>query len=310
MLARRFAVAVLAVAALLGLPTPSSATGISFVESTYGLNFGCTTNCQSDGLSNFLTTIVTTSLLSFSQTFVNGTATTTFTAQAQSDYGSLHASASADYSRSPTATDSRFVYASSIYRELMTVNSATLDGQAGTLTLTFHLDGTISEGGGGSGLAYVGLQAGSVTNPEAYGEQFFPFESSFDGFISLSVPIVYGQEFLFSAVLGTFAGSIQFCAPAIQGTPSCPVGVVGYAATGVGSGSASYFNTLQLVGLNPTAGTEFVSDARFTSDSGTQYGFTGVVPEPGSFVLLGTGIVLGALRVQRRRRRRSRLATD
>ena len=299
---RIFAVAVALIVALFASPGTSSAAGITFVESTYGLNFGCVgAGCLPvDGLSNAgcnfcYSSITNTNVLAFSQTFSPVPPFfATYNAQAQTSPGSLHASASVDYSRSPTATDSRFLYASSIYRELLTVNSATLQGQAGTLTIVFNLDGTISESGSGNALAYVGLQAGTETNPEAYAETFSVFQSSFDGSVQLTVPIVYGQEFLLSAALGAFAGSVAFC-------PTCPLGVQGYAATGVGGGSANFFNTLELAALIPTSSaSQFVADARFASGSGTEYGFTGVVPEPGTFMLLGTGLALAALRLRRR----------
>ena len=227
------------------------------------------------------------------QTFTVGSLYTTFAAQAQTSPGSLHASAYADYSRSPTATDSRVAYASSLNRELMTVNSATLQGQAGTLDVVFNLDGTIFGSGSATALAYVILQAGTETDPEAYGEQPFLFQTSFDGSVQLSVPIIYGREFLLTTALGVFAGSVELC-------PACLLGVKGYAATGTGTGSAQFFNTLELAALIPTANNQFVSDATFGSGSGTQYGFTGVVPEPGTFVLLGTGLALAAMRLRRR----------
>jgi hypothetical protein len=298
------------------LPKAASADGVTFVESTYGLNFGCTPTSASpcltvDNLSNgcpfCYASTTTTDPLSFSQTFTAGAFSTTFTAQAQSTYGSLHAGATASYNRSLTATDSRVAYASSLFRELLTVSSETLDGQDGTLTITFHLDGTIAESGTGNAFSYVLLGAGSADNPEEYGEDFFQFESSFDGVITLTVPIVYGREFLLTAALGAFAGSPQWCPEETIGTSTCKIGVMGGPAAGVGSGSALFFNTLELVGLRPTGVAGLVGDATFASGSGTEYGFEGVVPapEPGSLVLFGTGLALVVLRRHRRRTNRS-----
>jgi hypothetical protein len=303
MLSRSLVVVALATLAVLGSARTSSAT--SFVESSYGLHFGCGgpgNPCRSvDNISNmcpFCFGFTTdTGLLSFSDTFYFGTLFTSFTVQVQSSYGSLHASADASYSRSATAPDGRIAYAASLYREIMTVNSPTQQGQSGFVTHTFSLDGTIADGGSGNALAYVILQAGTASDPEAFGEQVFVFESSFVGSVQLTVPITYGQEFLFTAGLGAFAGSVTLC-------PACtPLGVAPYPATGTGSGSANFFSSLILTGLTPTTGAgAFVGDAQFTGESGTAYGYNGVVPEPGSLILLGTGLAMGARRWRRRQK--------
>jgi hypothetical protein len=240
-----------------------------------------------------------TDLLSFNQMFTAGPNTLTYVAQAQSFAGSLHASASATFSR--TLTDSRLIYASSLFREVMTVDSATLDGQPGKLTLTYNIHGNLAESGNGHALAYVILGAGTETDPEEYGEDFFVFASSASGpvtvndTVTLEIDIVYGRQFLLTTGLGAFAGNPQLC-------PACPLGIKAGPTTGIGEGSAGFFNSLNLTSLTPTFQNQFVGDAQFLGESGTQYSFNGVVtPEPGSLILLGSGLAMGLHRLRRRR---------
>ena len=103
-MSRSLAFAVIAFVALLAVPRTSSAAGITFVESAYGLNFGCGSSPSSpaclpvDGLSNncpfCYSSTTTEGLLSFNQSFMVGTNSVTFNAQTQSSYGELHAAAS------------------------------------------------------------------------------------------------------------------------------------------------------------------------------------------------------------------------
>ena len=303
MSSRPMAIVVLAAAAVIGSARTSTAAGI-FLESVIGMNFGCGSPnpCpQGGGLANFVTATTANNLLSVNQTFTNPSGPngpTTYTAQAQSDYGVLHAAASASFNigtQAPTAPDSRFVVASSSFGEFMTVNSPLQDGQPGFLTISFHLDGFISETGVGNAFAFIGVQAGAdPDNPETIDEHFFPFESSFDGTIIMNpLEITYGQAFYLKVVLATVAGTAELCA-------TCPVGIAFGDKLGSGTGNALFFNTLEVSGFLPTteAGA-FVADAQFVGESGAQYDFNGVVPEPGSLLLFGTGLAMVARRWRR-----------
>jgi hypothetical protein len=294
---RRLSVAILTAVALLGSALTSDAASVSFVESQIGVNTGCPLQTGACAAPEFLFqpnlrfTTTSTALLSF-----NLTGGLAFSAQAQSAYGSLHSSASASFNL--LAANSRFVLAGSTFGEYLTINSPGLDGQAGSLLMTFTVDGTIASSGSGTAFAFVGIQAGTDPgNADTYGENFVAFTSSYDGAVTLTIPIVYGREFFFKAALGAVAGTAQVCA-------ACTYGVAIGTAIGPGTASAQFFNTLQLTGLTPMDGAGgFVGNSQFTSASGTPYGVNGVVPEPGSFVLLGTGLALGA-RLWRRRQSR------
>jgi hypothetical protein len=77
--------------------------------------------------------------------------------------------------------------------------------------------------------------------------------------------------------------------------------------SGPGSGLLDYFHTFTLSGLEvTTVSGQPVGDLTFTSGSGTVYSENGVaaVPEPGSMVLLGTGIALVGRLVRRTRQSR------
>jgi hypothetical protein len=105
--------------------------------------------------------------------------------------------------------------------------------------------------------------------------------------VQASVPFVFGTPFYFGSFLFAGAGTLTQC-------PTCELLVQGVPRTGAGSGNADFYNTLLLTGLHPFVGGNLVSNAQFSSGSGTSYSLDGVptpVPEPTSLALLGGGLL-------------------
>jgi PEP-CTERM motif len=214
-------------------------------------------------------------------TFGPTSAQETVSADAHAAYGVLNASASSSYSVVGTP-EADFVTANSTFEDILTITDPSLNGQQGLLFLSYSLDGQVS----GSSFAVVITEAGTNLGQQ-WAQQY---KSSVDGTFSLPDPIqfVYGQAFGLSIQLSVSAG-----------TPT------GYGVlnpeTGSGSGSANFFDTFVLTGLDPTtASGDPVSGAVFSSQSGTAYSVGGVAPEPSSTVLMLLG--LAAIVVANRRK--------
>jgi PEP-CTERM motif len=193
-----------------------------------------------------------------------------YSAAAAASFGSLHARASGSYDLSSEGY--RGASASAFATDLLTLSAPGLNGQAGTLDVSFLLDGTLQTSGGGGAAVFTAVTWG--------GNSADPFD----------VP---------PGDLAVFDGGT------VPSGPACNNGDINIApATGSGSGSADFFNTMTLSGLLPIdANGNPVLNAQFSSTSGTTYSINGVVatPEPASVVLLGTGL---AAWVGLRRRRR------
>jgi len=149
-------------------------------------------------------------------------------------------------------------------------------------------------------MAGVAVGAFLDTNGQESG-QFHVFTTPQTGTISIPLNFTYGDAFHMTWFLSTYFGTPLDCGPCID--PDAPIDYLEMA--GIGSGHSDYFHTMKLTGLLPTdlAGNPIL-DAQFASDSGTQYDVNGVVPEPASLLLLGSG--LAAYAVRRRRRQSAR----
>lgn len=216
-------------------------------------------------------------------------------ASADADFGRLMVQASASYDLSSPETAGIFANAHVI--DLLTIDALGLTGTPGTLDVTYLLDGTISSSGAALALAISGVMWGGT---EPFGQDEGEFNVQFTSTsvpITVSVPFTFGDPFFLAMIMLTGAGTLAEC-------PTCPEIPFGFVElTGPGAGSADFFNTMALTGLQPLD--EFgnpVSNATFSAASGTRYSEQGVVPEPSSLLLLGAGFLAVARRVRRRAR--------
>ena len=104
------------------------------------------------------------------------------------------------------------------------------------------------------------------------------------------MPFVYGVPFFLSYFLGMGAGTpVDFFSGEFT------------EVAGTGSGTADFFNTLTMTGLQALDAAGRPVTAEFSGASGTRYTPAGVVPEPATLALVALGLT-GALTRSRRRR--------
>lgn len=219
----------------------------------------------------------------------------TYSAAAESEYGRLHARAIGSYNLA--SSDTRSALAVALMTDQLTISSPGLNGQAGTLDISVLLDGMLQHTAGAGAAIIAFVTAGQDPDPFSANNQGDGIDSDSlppGGLVEVSVDFVFGQPFYLSMILGVTAGTPVSCLACNGGDSNLGP------TSGIGSGTADFFNTMTLTGLLPIYRGTPVVDAQYSSVSGTAYSATGVVPEPGSLLLLGSGLTLA---LKRRRRR-------
>jgi hypothetical protein len=186
------------------------------------------------------------------------------------------------------------VTANAGFQDIVTISFAPFTGDPGILYISYTVNGTIANSGVDNSFTQLSVQLGPATGSL---NQFYGTTLSSSTSGTFAIPqeftFIYGQPFAMNFELFAQSGS----AVALPGGDTYDY------FSGLGSASDNFLDTVTLSGLTPLdpTGQTVVTGAQFSSESGTQYGLTGIVPEP-SFIGLMVPLLLIAVYIHRRNR--------
>jgi PEP-CTERM motif len=212
-----------------------------------------------------------------------GTDTLSYTDVASAGFGILHVATSSNFA---VTGNQAWSYGNVTFADTLTINSTTMQGQTGTLNLSYFIDGFVYDTGSSTAfLQVVSRVYTDIANPAGPTLQnnvadytYNPLSPS-PTFYSESVPLVF--TFTYGSPFELF-----FSMQASNGTYSVGGGYNTIALTGSGSGFSNFADTLIVNGLQTND-----PNATFQSGSGTTYTQAGVVPEPSTMFVCGLALI-------------------
>ena len=225
-----------------------------------------------------LTTICQFSACTGSSSIPSSTLIFGYNAYGSADFGILRGYAQATVSGAGTAAGGVLASTNAYFVDGMTFSGMSA-GTPGTVTFSFNVTGTKSFGAGAGGT--VGVRVGLASDPIKGPPLLVPDANG--NVTSQAIPFVFGQLLEIRATL--FVDANIF-------TPT-----PGATSTWDYSHTAT-LNAFRVVDSSSAPITSF----QVTSSSGTPYSASGVVPEPGTWMLMSVGLALGGAKLRQLRR--------
>lgn len=225
-------------------------------------------------------------------------------ASSHANYGILGAAANGTFTASLSSTVLDNAMGAGFFTDTLALSSPNVVNSGnGFIRYEFTVHGSLTTGSGPNreaALLFLSYNNGGI-------DHFFQAASTSNGgpasdSINGSSTAPAGYTFTANGLSGSAAFDSGLY-PLVFGSPESVE--VGLLAEVIGSGSASFSTTAELTGIFVyDANGDPITDFTVSSESGTQYGASGVIssaPEPGTFLLLGTALL--AVAWQRRRAR-------